>query len=110
MSTHREGKLRRAHYIVLALSCAVRRFIKHCVAMAVGPVTETVERGGECSKRHPAGPQRAKCRSVPSRYVGALSDARTKLEAFFNILLGLTLTVYSVSVAALYEKDAHLDR
>jgi hypothetical protein len=36
-----------------------------------------------CSAR----PQRAKGRGVRGRYVEALSDARTKLENFFNILL-----------------------
>src|SRR6476661_7387906 len=46
--------------------------------------------GGEnagCSKRPSARPQRAKRRDVPLWYVEALSDARTKLGAFFNILL-----------------------
>ncbi len=41
-----------------------------------------------CSKRSPARPQRAMRRSVPLRYVEPLSEARTKLEAFFNILPG----------------------
>ena len=40
-------------------------------------------------KGHPARPQRAKCRGVPLRYVEALSDARTKLGAFFNILFAI---------------------
>ena len=35
----------------------------------------------------PARPQRAKGRGVRGWYVEALSDARTKLAAFFNILL-----------------------
>jgi len=38
------------------------------------------------SKTLPARPQGAKGRSV-LRYVEPLSDARTKLEAFFNILI-----------------------
>ena len=38
-----------------------------------------------CSAR----PQRAKRRGVPLRYVEGLSDARTKLADFFNILQGL---------------------
>ena len=44
------------------------------------------------------------------RDVETLSEARRTLGALFNIPLGLTLIVYSVSVAALYEKDAHLER
>jgi len=40
----------------------------------------------DVQKGRPARPQRAKGRGVRGWYVEALSDARTKLEAFFNIL------------------------
>ena len=39
----------------------------------------------------PARPQRAQKRIVPLRYVEPLCDARTKLAAFFNILLEFIL-------------------
>src|SRR6185295_20119302 len=38
-------------------------------------------------ERLPARPQRANMRGVPLRYVELVSDARTKLEAFFTIPL-----------------------
>jgi len=41
---------------------------------------------------------------------GVLARLGAGAIGLFNILLGLTLTVYSVSVAALYEERAHLDR
>jgi hypothetical protein len=57
--------------------------------MVFGPDAETTREVQDVQKGHPARPQRAKRRGVPLRYVEALSDARTKLGAFFNILLGL---------------------
>jgi hypothetical protein len=36
-----------------------------------------------------ARPQRAKSRGVPLGYIEAVSDARTKLRAFFNIRLDI---------------------
>ena len=41
----------------------------------------------------PARPQQASRRRVPLRYVESSSDARTKLAAFFSILLGLQPTL-----------------
>ena len=42
----------------------------------------------DVQKGRSARPQRAKGRGVRGWHVEALSDARTKLEDFFNILLG----------------------
>jgi hypothetical protein len=42
----------------------------------------------DVQKDRPARPQRAKGRGVRGWYVEALSDARTTLEGFFNILPG----------------------
>jgi len=53
-------------------------FIKHCVRNG----SRTSDRNGREVEDVQKGIQRGR------------SDARTKLEAFFNILLGLTLTVY----------------
>jgi hypothetical protein len=41
----------------------------------------------DAQKGCPARPQQAKRRRVPLRYVKSPSDASTKLEAFFSILL-----------------------
>jgi hypothetical protein len=41
----------------------------------------------EAQKGRPARPQRVKTRGVPLRYVEGLNDARTKLAAFFSLLL-----------------------